>query len=138
MRRKHLWGRPDRHPRNWTWRPVSTIPTLSGPEPALQVGSIDDAEHQDNVVSVDDVVHHAVVADAQPVEGVVGPADGLDGLARDTSGAGDVMRKSLEGASDAITISVTELLELPGRRLREPDVVGGQSMSSRPTVRPLA
>jgi hypothetical protein len=90
------------------------------------------------VVGVDDVVHHAVVADAHPMEGVVGTTDGLHGLACDASGAGDAMRESLKCSADAITISVTELLELPGRRPREPDLVSGQSRSSSLTVRRLA
>ena len=90
------------------------------------------------MVGVDDVVHHAIVADAQPVEGVVGPANRLDGLAGDASGPSDVSRKPLKGSTDTIAISAIELLELPHRRLREPDLVGGQSISSRPTVRRLA
>ena len=90
------------------------------------------------MVCVDDVVHHAVVADAQPVEGIVGATDGLDGLAGDTSGLDDVTRESLECSADTTTVSVTELPELPDRRPREPDLVGGQSRSSSPTVRRLA
>lgn len=121
-----------------TWPDRLASRVLSAPEPPLQVGSIDDAEYQDHVVCFDDVVHHAVLAASQPVEGVVGAADGLDRLAGDASGAGDVMRESLECSADAITVSVTELLELPGRRARDLDSVGGQSRSSSLTVRRLA
>ena len=91
---------------------VGELPT---PEPALQVASIDDAEHQDRAVVVDDVVHHAVVADTQPVEGVVGATDGLDRPPRDSARAGHVLRESLECPADAIAVGVTDLLELPGR-----------------------
>jgi len=117
---------------------AAPTPVLSAPKPALQVGSIHDAEHQDHMVSVDDVVHHAIVADAQPVEGVVSPADRFDGLAGDASGPGDVSREPLKGSTDTIAISATELPELPHRRLREPDLVGSQSISSRLTVRRFA
>lgn len=90
------------------------------------------------MVCVDDVVHHAVVADAQPVEGVVDAVDGLDGLACDTPGTGDVTRESPECSADALAVSIAELLELAGRRPRELDLVGGQSSSSSLTVRPFA
>jgi hypothetical protein len=46
------------------------------------------------------------------MEGVVGPADGLDRLARYSSGMGDVVRESGEGVPDAIPVCVIELLEL--------------------------
>lgn len=111
---------------------------LSAPEPPFQVGSVDDAEHQDHVVCLDDVAHHAVVADTQPIEGVVGAADGLDRLAGEAFRAGHVTRKALECAADAITVCITELLESSKRRPREPDLVGSQSMSSSLTVRPFA
>jgi hypothetical protein len=38
---------------------------LSATEPALQVSSVHDAEHQDHAVRVDDVVHQAVVVAAR-------------------------------------------------------------------------
>jgi len=115
-----------------------TTTLLSAPEPALQVGSIHDAEYHDHVIGVDDVVHHAMVSEAHPMEGVIGPTDGLDGLAGDASGVGDVARESLEGSTDTFAVSVSKLLELPHRRLRESDLVGGQSRSSSLTVRRLA
>jgi hypothetical protein len=79
---------------------------LPVPKPALQVCSIHDAEYQDHTVGVDDVVHHAVVTDAHPMEGVAGPTDGLYGLAGDASGLSDVTRESLGGSPDAIAVSV--------------------------------
>jgi hypothetical protein len=110
-------------------------PALPAPKPALQVGSIHDAEYQDDAIGLDDVVHHPVVAGAQPVKGVVGPADGLDGLAGDASRAGDVVCESFEGLTDAIAVGASKLLELPYRRPRELDLVRGQSRSSSRTVR---
>ena len=65
---------------------------------------------------VEDVVHHAEVADSQPVEGVVGATDRLHRLAGDASGSADVTRESLECSADAVAVGVTELLELPSRR----------------------
>jgi hypothetical protein len=89
---------------------------LSATEPALQVGSVHDAEHQDHAVDVDDVIHHAMVADAQSVKGVLGPMDGVHRLARHTPGASDVMRESLQSVPDAMPVSVIKLPELPLRR----------------------
>ena len=116
-------------------QPTGVLPAT---EPTLQIGSVDDAENQDHAVGVDEVVHHPVVADTQSVEGVLGATDGLDRLARHTSGAGDVMRESFEGSPDAIPVSVAELPELSRRRTRKPDLVGAQSRSSSLSVRPLA
>jgi hypothetical protein len=116
-------------------RPAWSCLTSSASKPSLQVASIHDAEYQDHAIGVDDVVHHPVVAGAQPVKGVVGPADGLDGLAGDASRAGDVVCESFEGLTDAIAVGASKLLELPYRRPREPDLVRGQSRSSSRTVR---
>jgi hypothetical protein len=111
---------------------------LPAAEPALQFGPIDDAEDQDHALAVDDVIHHAVVADTQTMERVLGPTDGLDRLAWYASGSTDVVRESSEGVPDAISVCVIELLVLPRGRTGEPDLVGAQSRSSRLTVRPLA
>jgi hypothetical protein len=116
-------------------RPAWSCLTSSASKPSLQVASIDDAEYQDHAIGVDDVAHHPVVADAHPVERVVGPADGLDGLAGDASRAGDVMGESLGGLTDALAVGASKLLELPYRRPRELDLVRGQSRSSSRTVR---
>lgn len=111
---------------------------LSAAEPTLQVGAVDDAEHQDHVVALDDVIHHTVVADTQSVERVFGPTDGLHRLAWYASGMGDVTSESGEGATDAIPVCGIELLESPRGRTGEPDLVGAQSRSTSLTARPLA
>ncbi len=49
---------------------------------------MDDAEHEQDVVFADDVVHDAVVADAEPVEGVRLSEDRLDLLAAGSAGPG--------------------------------------------------
>ncbi len=79
-----------------------------------------------------------MVADPQPVEGVVRPAAGLDRLAGRAPRVADFTRETLQGPLDPVAIFVGELLELAERRTRELDLVGRQSMSSSPTVRPLA
>jgi hypothetical protein len=111
---------------------------LSVTEPTLQVGSVQDAEHQDHVIALDEVNHHAVVTDTQTMERVLSPMDGLDRLAWYASGTSDVMREPGEGVSDALPACVIKLLELPRRRTGEPDLIGAQTRSSSLTVRPLA
>jgi hypothetical protein len=49
---------------------------------------VDDAEHEEDAVFVDEVVHDAVVADAEPVEGVCLSADGFHPLAADAADSG--------------------------------------------------
>lgn len=110
---------------------------LSAAEPALQIGAVHDAKHQDHAVALDDVIHHAVVADTQSVERVISTTDGLRRLAWHACGTGGVMSESGEGVPDAISDCVIELLELPCSRAGEPDLVGGQSRSSSLTVRPF-
>ena len=49
---------------------------------------MDDPEHEENPVFLDEVVHDAVVADAEPVEGVCPSSDRLHLLPANTAGAG--------------------------------------------------
>jgi hypothetical protein len=42
---------------------------------------MDDAQHEEHLLVVEDVVHHAIVAHSQPVERVIGRSNGLDSLA---------------------------------------------------------
>lgn len=51
-----------------------------------------DAEHEDDAVFVNHVVHHAVIADAESVERVAYSLDGLDRLAGDATRLGRVAR----------------------------------------------
>src|SRR6266511_2029328 len=61
---------------------------LARSEPAFEVAAVDDAEHEQDVVFADDVVHDAVVADAEPVEGVRLSEVRLDLLAAGSAGPG--------------------------------------------------
>ena len=47
-------------------------------KPYLKVTAIDDAQHEDHVVFLDDVQHHSVVANSQPLEGITGATNRLD------------------------------------------------------------
>src|SRR6266511_130698 len=55
---------------------------LAGSEPAFEVAAVDNAEHEEDAIFADEVVHHEVVADAEPVEGVCVSADGFTLLPR--------------------------------------------------------
>ena len=49
---------------------------------------MDDAEHEEDAVFIDDVVHDAVVADAESVEGICLSADRFHPVATDATGSG--------------------------------------------------
>lgn len=51
-----------------------------------------DAQHQDDMILIDDVVHHAVVADPNSVKRVAHALDRLDRLSADATGLGSVAR----------------------------------------------
>jgi hypothetical protein len=75
---------------------------LSGSEPALEVAAVDDAEHEEDVVFVGEVVHDAVVANAEPVEGLCLPADGLHLFAADAAGFGCGGGELFEAGADSL------------------------------------
>ncbi len=54
---------------------------LAVADPPFQIRTMHDAEHEDHLVLDDDVVHHAVVANAEPVKRVNDALDCLDRLA---------------------------------------------------------
>ena len=99
---------------------------------------MDDAQDQDDSIFVDHVVHDPVIADAQSMKGVSHTADGLDRLATDTPGLGDVRRELQQTQPDPRSRFGIKLLEDLGRRRRQPDVVGGQTRVSSATARPPA
>ena len=96
-----------------------------------------DAEHEDHAVGLDDVVHDPVVPDPEAVKRVGNAVDRLDGLAGDplrpVSGAGKVE----QGIRDANPYLGWQLAQCLRSSRGDLDPVGGQSMSSRRTVRPL-
>jgi hypothetical protein len=74
---------------------------LAGAEPAFEVAAVDDAEYEEDAVFADEVVHDAVVADAEPVEGVRLPVDRLHLLAADAPAAGCGGGELFEAGADA-------------------------------------
>lgn len=97
-----------------------------------------DSENEDDVVLLDDVVHHAIIAYAKSVERIADPADGFDGLAADASLACSVTRQFLERVPDPCPDFDRQLVEGSGRRWRQFDAVRRQLKSARLVVRPLA
>lgn len=71
---------------------------------------MEDAEHEEDAVFADEVVHDAVVADAEPVEGVRLPADGLHLFVADAAGAGCCGGELFEAGADAVARRGWELL----------------------------
>lgn len=69
-------------------------------EPRLELAPVDDPEDEHHAVCVDHVEHDAIVADAQPVEGVASAADRLDRLPANPSRCRGIRRQPLERASD--------------------------------------
>lgn len=63
---------------------------------------MDDAEDEEDAFVGDEVVHDAVVADAEAMEGVGLSADRLDLLAADTAGCGCCLGELLEAGADPL------------------------------------
>ena len=110
---------------------------LAGSEPAFEVAAVDDAEHEQDVVVGDEVVHDPVVADAQPVECVGLAADRLDLLAADAAGLGGGVGELLEARADSLPRWRRQLLERAFGGRGEPDLVrAAQAMSRSGLERP--
>jgi hypothetical protein len=99
---------------------------------------VHDAEDQDHLIFVDDVVHDPVVPDPKSVERVADTADGLDGLAADASLVRSVTRQPLERVPNPCPDLVRQFPESSDRRWRQLDAVGDQPKPFRLVVRPLA
>jgi hypothetical protein len=98
---------------------------------------VDDAEHEEDAVFVDEVVHDAVVADAEPVEGVRLSADRLHPLAPDAAGSGCGGGELFEAGVDALAQRGWQLLVGAFGGGREAYLVGlAQALSSSGLVRP--
>jgi hypothetical protein len=97
----------------------------AGFEPAFEVTAVNDAEDEEDLVGRDKVVHHAVVADAEAVEGVSLAADRLDLLAADPVGSGCCLGEVFEVGADP---------RLQGRRQLPEDALRGWSKSNLVTV----
>lgn len=85
---------------------------LSVPDPARQVGSIDDAEDEHDPIVIEDVVHDPQVAHAQAMEAIPCSADRLRGLPADPTWRHHLMCESPERLTDAPALLVSESLEL--------------------------
>lgn len=93
-------------------------------------------EDQDDALLLGHVVHHPIVADAKPMEGVAGSVDGLGSLASGSPWLRDVGCELLKRLTNAPTDGVGELSEVAGRGSAELDGEGLQSRSSSRVVRP--
>src|SRR5438874_1632434 len=110
---------------------------LAGSEPALEVAAVDDAEDEEDAILVDEVVHDAVVADAEPVEGVRLSSDRFHPLAADAAGSGCGGGELFEAGADALARRGWQFLVGAFGGGREAHLVGlAQPMSSSGLERP--
>lgn len=77
-----------------------------------------DSKHKDHTILLDRVVHHAVISDSEPMEGILGPMDRLDRLAADSTLPGGFGRELLEGLGHAFGHVRRQLPERLNRRRR--------------------
>lgn len=127
-----------RRPGSRTSRIEADPDPLAVTDPAFEIASMHDAKHKDHSVVVDHVVHHAVIAHPEPVERVTCAADGLDRLAADATLLPCIARQPVKSATEPVAGLERQLSECSGRRRCKPDLIGGQTRSLRPTVRPFA
>jgi len=104
---------------------------LAGAEPAFEVAAVDDAENEEDVVVGDEVVHDAVLADAEAVEGVGVSADCLDFLAADAAGSGCRSGELFEAGADPLAERRWQFLVGAFGGGREPDLVRTAQARSR-------
>jgi hypothetical protein len=98
---------------------------------------MDDAEDEEDVVVGDEVVHEAVVADAEAVEGVSLAADRLDFLAADAAGFGGGLGELFEVGADPRLQRRRQFLIGALGSGGEPDLVAvAQAMSCSGLLRP--
>ena len=98
---------------------------------------MDDAEDEKDLVVGDEVVHEAVVAHAEAVEGVGLAADRLDLLAADAAGCGCGLGELFEvGADPRLQRRRQLLIGALGSRGESDLVAVGQAMSWNGLVRP--
>jgi hypothetical protein len=98
---------------------------------------VDDAEHEEDAVLADGVVHEAVVADAESVEGVRLSADRLHLLAADAAGFGCGGGELFEVGADALAYGGWQFLVGAFGGRREAYLVGvAQPRSRSGVVRP--
>ena len=99
---------------------------------------MNDAEHEDDTVIHEHVVHHSMIADAEPMEAVFSASNRLDCLAANPAQARDLERKPLECIPHAVARAGVELAERLCRGRRELDPKFVQVRSDRLMVRSSA
>ena len=98
---------------------------------------MDDAEDEKDLVVDDEVVHDAIVTDAESVEGISLTAAGLDFLTADATRCGCHLGELLEAGTDPLLLRRRQLLEGPPSGRGELDVVTvAQAMSWSGLARP--
>jgi len=97
-----------------------------------------DAEHEDDPILVDHVVHDPMVADAKPMERVAGALDRLDRLPSDSPRFAGVHGELGQCLGDPRAILGRQFAERFRSGRGDLDSVCRQASSSSPTVRPLA
>lgn len=97
-----------------------------------------DAEHKHHSILLDHVVHHSMIANAQPVERVARSLDGLHRLTADASRRGHIESQLLQCSGDPLLGGGGQLLEDPDGRWCELDIERAQRTSFRLVVRPFA
>lgn len=107
-------------------------------EPAFQIGPMHDAEHENDPVFVDNVVHHAMIANAESVKRVRKTLDGLDRLTADAAGLRGLVSELVECVFDPCSVVGRQFPEDLRRAWSELDPIGTQPRSRSLSVRPLA
>ena len=98
---------------------------------------MDDPEHEKNVIVLDEVVHHAIVADTEAVERVRLAPDRLHLLATDATTPDGCLCELLKTGADSLSLGSRELFVGALGRRREPYLVGvAQPRSSSGVERP--
>ena len=117
---------------------MATQSAIAVSEPALQIGAMHDAEHKNDPVLVDDVIHQAIVPNAESVKGVCEALDRLDRLTPDPARSGSLASKLLKGHANPRPDVERQPSELLRRGRRQLDPIRTQPRSRKLTVRPLA
>ena len=91
--------------------------TSAGSEPPFQIAPVDDPQHEEHVISRNDVVHHAIVADAEPMKRIRCAPNRSHALPADSSDSGCISRELVEARYDSGPNRAGKLLERArGRR----------------------
>ena len=116
---------------------TSQLAVLASSKPALEVAAVDDAEDEKDVILRNEVVHDAVVADAETVKGVGLAADRLHLLAANATRLARCFGELFEADSDPRLQRCRQPLERAlGSRTESDLVTLAQAMSRSGLARP--